>query len=91
MNTQNFPHVEMKKRGRPSLTAVKASTPINLVIEPVRLNDIEFDENIFIPVQTGHPLIDKFISLILFFLKIFLLLMFDSSFEKLPLLSFVLI
>jgi len=62
MNTQNLQHVEMKKRGRPSLATVKASTPINLVIEPVRLNDIEFDENIFIPVQTGHPLIDKFIS-----------------------------
>ncbi len=62
MNTQPFPHVEMKKRGRPSLASKSASTHANLVIEPVRLNDIEFDDNIFIPVRTGHPLIDKFIS-----------------------------
>lgn len=62
MNTQPFPHVEMKKRGRPSSASKAASTHANLVIEPVRLNDIEFDDNIFIPVRTGHPLIDKFIS-----------------------------
>ncbi len=35
---------------------------MELTIKPVQLNDIEFDEKIFIPMSTGHTLIDSFIS-----------------------------
>ena len=34
----------------------------DLVIKPVQMNELEFDEKIFIPMSTGHSLIDSFIS-----------------------------